>query len=177
MFFIRYACYLCDYNLCKKCVEKREKERTEEEERCTSHLESPFGTCKDVLINESEDKQKSFCNSFTSTFLLQGTEDIPLIDDVLSGDVPPEAALTPCTRPESWSTAHTAPQVIPCRNSVVSYTPPVSTSLPTKAAPVLSPDVFHLRCPLVSPENLGTPPGSRENIHTHGIGEHLEGCW
>ena len=147
-----------------------EQEWNEVEEKSENHLEIPIDTCP-MANDDSEDTMKSFCISSTSISILMGTDDIPLIDDVLSADVSPEAALLPRTRPESWTTAHTTPPVIPCRNSVVSYNPasytPVRTSLPTKQAPVLSPDVFHLRCPLVSAENLGTPPGSRENIPTY----------
>ena len=142
-----------------------EKEWNKEEEK--SHLEITIDTCK-VANDDSDDIMKNFCISSSSISILLGTDDIPLIDDVLSGDISPEAGLVPRTRPESWTTAHTTPPVIPCRNSVVSYNPasytPVSTTLPTKQAAVLSPDVFHLRCPLVSAENLGTPPDSRENI-------------
>ena len=144
-----------------------EKEWKEVEEKSVNHLEIPSDTCK-VANDDSEDIMKSFCISSSSISILLGTDDIPLIDDAFSGDVSPEAALVPRTRPESWTTAHTTSPVIPCRNSVVSYNPasytPVSTTLPTKQAAVLSPDVFHLRFPLVSAENLGTPPGSRENI-------------
>ena len=138
-----------------------------DKEEKIEHQENLLGTCKEIVHDYPEEKEETFCNSFTTTCVLLETDDIPLIDEVLSGDVPPEAALAPSIRPESWSLDHST-KAIPNRRSVVSYDPhrytPVPTTLPPKKGILLSPDVFQLRAPLVSWENFMTPAGSVEII-------------
>ena len=143
-----------------------DKDEPDEEEKA-EHQENLLGTCTEIVHDYPEEKEETFCNSVTSTCVLLETDDIPLIDEVLSGDVPPEAALASCIRPESWWIDHST-KAIPNRRSVVSYDPhrytPVPTTLPPKKGILLSPDVFQLRAPLVSWENFMTPAGSVEII-------------
>ena len=121
---------------------------------------SPSCTSSSLLGTASFD-------SYTSIML--DTDHIQLIDESpgYDKDLTPES----CTWPVSYTRDHDRSWsiVMPLhRRSVVSCNPQpyqvLNASVPKKQLDSLSPDVFHLRAPLVSWENFMTPAGSAETI-------------
>jgi len=167
----RFSCYLCDYNLCKLCVQWMDKERMKQKEnsrQLVSCLKSMCDRVKEKVAEESKQKKQASFDSYTSIML--DTDHIPLIDECVSPEDDTDLTPVSCTRPVSYSEDHDR-SIPPNRRSIVSCNPQpyqvLNTSLPHKQLDSLSPDVFHLRAPLVSWENFMTPAGSAETIfHT-----------
>ena len=128
-------------NLCDKVKEKVAAEETKKKKQ------ESFDSCKSILMD---------------------TDDIPLIDDFGKTEDTISNRNSLRMRSESCS-EQKAILKVPCRRSVVSCnTQPFQVpqpSLPKKNSPaLLSPDVFHLRAPLVSWENFMTPTASVETL-------------
>lgn len=162
----RWSCFLCDYNVCKLCVQMIETERMKRKESSRQLVSCLKNMCDRVKerVNEDTSKQASF-DSFTSIML--DTDDIPLIDDQASAEDNPTHLKLPEIQAESFSEAPNPPD----RRSVVSNTQNsdqsqnliISTNLPKKPSE-FSPDVFQLRAPLGSWENFMTPATSLETV-------------
>ena len=170
--YCRYSCFLCDYNLCRVCVRRVENERIKRQESSRQLVNCLKSMCDRVKEKVAEDSKHKNQTSFDScTSILLDTDDIPLIDDQASAEDIPEHLIISRIRSESCSEDHAAPKP-PDRRSVVSSAPysdkttsqVLNPSLPKKP-PEFSPDVFHLRAPLVSWENFMTPAGSVETIN------------
>ena len=164
----RLTCYLCDYNLCKLCVQRMDNERIKQKEnsrQLVSCLKSMCDRVKEKVAEESKQKKQASFDSYTSIML--DTDHIPLIDESSSTEDVADLPALSNTRPVSYSQDRNR-SIPPNRRSVVSCNPQpyqvLNTSLPPKQLDGLSPDVFHLRAPLVSWENFMTPAGSAETI-------------
>jgi len=168
----RFACYLCDYNLCKQCVQRMDLERERQKEnsrQLVSCLKSMCDRVKEKVAEETKQKKQTSFDSNNSTLL--GTEDFPLIDEVTPVEERGFSHL--------WRSPCLEDSTKPTRGSVVTYIPQspptISSSLPSKPLACLSPDVFHLRAPLVPWENFLTPAGSVETVFESPTGTVLEG--
>eukprot|EP00090_Calanus_glacialis_P021502 TRINITY_DN33161_c0_g1_i1.p1 TRINITY_DN33161_c0_g1~~TRINITY_DN33161_c0_g1_i1.p1 ORF type:complete len:276 (-),score=67.10 TRINITY_DN33161_c0_g1_i1:19-846(-) len=172
----RFTCYLCDYNLCKQCVQRMDNERIKQKEnsrQLVSCLKSMCDRVKEKVAEESKQKKQASFDSYTSIML--DTDHIPLIDESIEDDT--DLSPVSCKQPVSYSEDHNT-SIAPHRRSVVSCNiqpyQVLNTSLPQKQPDGLSPDVFHIRAPLVSWENFMTPAGSAETIFDTLDGTKLE---
>ena len=137
----------------------------ENSRQLVSCLKSMCDRVKEKVAEESKQKKQASFDSYTSIML--DTDHIPLIDESSSTEDVTDLTPVSYTRPVSYSGDHNR-SIPPHRRSVVSCNPQphqvLNTILPQKQLDGLSPDVFHLRAPLVSWENFMTPAGSAENI-------------
>ena len=126
---------------------------------------------KEKVAAEAKQKKQSSFESYTS--ILLDTDDVPLMDDLTPVD---DLSLSQMWR-QSIPEDHNG-TIPPNRGSVVSNIyqshQVLSTSLPSKPLSSLSPDVFHIRAPLVSWENFMTPDGSVETVFDSSNGSLLE---
>jgi len=180
----KYSCFICDYNLCKLCIQNIEEEQRKKEEESKRQEENSrhLVTClksmcdrlKEKVAEESKQKKQDSFDSSVS--ILLDTQDIPLMDELTPTEEIP-VRLT-VSRIRSDSCTENSGEKVPCRRSVVSCNPrsyePIPNSLPKKPLAILSPDVFHLRAPLVSWENFMTPAGSAETFSDNSDGTKLE---
>ena len=126
----RFACYLCDYNLCKLCVQRMDNERIKQKEnsrQLVSCLKSMCDRVKEKVAEESKQKKQASFDSYTSIML--DTDHIPLIDESpeYDTDLTPES----CTWPVSYTQDHDRSWsiVMPLhRKSVFSCNPPIIPS-------------------------------------------------
>ena len=134
-----------------------------------SCLKSMCDRVKEKVAEKTKQKPQTSFDSHSSTLL--GKEDFPLIDEVTPVEERGASYL--------WKSPCLEESTKPSRGSVVTYIPhsppTISTSLPTKPLSCLSPDVFHLRAPLVPWENFMTPAGSVETVFESPTGTVLEG--
>ena len=150
-------------------------QQKENSRQLVSCLKSMCDRVKENVAEESKQKKQASFDSYSSIML--DTDDIPLIDESPSTEDVTDFTPVSYTRPVSYSEDYNR-SIQPHRRSVVSCNPQpyqvLNTSLPQKQLDGLSPDVFHLRAPLVSWENFMTPAGSAETIFVSSDGTRLE---
>eukprot|EP00092_Neocalanus_flemingeri_P009409 GFUD01010123.1.p1 GENE.GFUD01010123.1~~GFUD01010123.1.p1 ORF type:complete len:235 (-),score=60.06 GFUD01010123.1:4-708(-) len=131
----RYNCFLCDYDLCRGCVKAMESD-------CVINIEEN-PTFDKTAPDKGEgymDENRKVAEGRKGSILLEN-DDIPLIDSQSESEDFQELAEK--TRPK---------YLVQTRN--MRFNPSVLDS----------PDIFHLRAPLVSCENILTPTISLEML-------------
>ena len=131
----RYNCFLCDYDLCKECVKAKESEATSKANNGKEEEQDDDHIDEETISQLSEIKFK------IDSIKDNDDDDIPLIDS--QGDN----------------------EEIPVIVDDLSKKPSIDIKHYGGDRDGLdSPDIFHLRAPLVSCENILTPSMSQENI-------------
>jgi len=131
----RYNCFLCDYDLCKECVKAKESEATSKANNGKEEEQDDDHIDEETISQLSEIKFK------IDSIKDNDDDDIPLIDS--QGDT----------------------EEIPVIVDDLSKRPSIDIKHYGGDRDGLdSPDIFHLRAPLVSCENILTPSMSQENI-------------
>lgn len=148
----RFTCYFCDVHFCSNCVElaiKVDDTRIDKDKEqsggggLTDSREQNIGKIE-VKLDSADDGDNQLDLSNTNTAFLFADEDIPLIDDGMSlEDVSIIAERIKANRPKFLNG----------NNHSGFYFNPLGLD---------SPDVFKLRAPIVSCENILTPGISTE---------------
>merc|ERR1711892_507972 len=122
---------------------------------------------KEKVAAEAKQKKQSSFESYTS--MLLDTDDFPLMDDL----TPVDDLFGSQVWGQSIREDHDGSIPPSMATYIPKYHQVLSTSLPSKPISSFSPDVFHIRAPLVSWENFTTPAGSVETVFGSSNGSFL----
>ena len=150
IFIFRFSCFLCDFHICKDCANNvcDEKKIENEKEIQTKMIENP----QPVVVSQHEEEEGLLDALEQSEEAFKVQDDIPLIDENPSlDDVSLIVEKIKINRPKFLHQGNLQGGF---------YCNPLAVD---------SPDIFKLRAPLVSCENILTPGISAELLRAKQI--------
>ncbi|XP_023348312.1 uncharacterized protein LOC111716997 [Eurytemora carolleeae] len=162
----RLNCFPCDFDLCEYCSEQSEDVTNSETTKSKKNLKHQM-LQKNCLLKEDEN-QNNVSSVNTKASLLNDADNIPLIDVQSSTEDIPDQVSSESRRHKSAS-LHQRSTAFDARSKSVAslgftLLDPQTGKL-EKQRLGDSPDIFNLRAPLVSCENILTPTTSKEGIN------------